>query len=89
MKKRKGERVRPCARCEQPIMFIKGTWTAHGAQRQGWHWTNDDGSHHRCSEFQSNSTGFGFWDEEWRKAIERDNPLNGAGTGHGLERVNG
>ena len=51
-KKRKGERVRPCAHCEAPVKFVKGTWKVNGRRRKGWHWANADGSHHWCSDFR-------------------------------------
>ena len=63
VKVRKGECIRPCAQCEQPVKFIKGAWAVHGGRRKGWHWVNDDGSHHRCRDFieavenQSKQTG--------------------------------
>ena len=56
-KKRKGERIRPCAHCDTPVRFIKGTWKVNGQRRKGWHWVNgQDGSHHRCSDFRRIST---------------------------------
>ncbi len=51
-KKRKGERPRPCPRCNAIIRFIKGTWKAGNKRRKGWHWTNANGSHHRCGDFR-------------------------------------
>ena len=50
-KKRRGERIRPCVRCDQPVRYIKGSWASHGSCRQAWHWVNEDGSHHRCKDF--------------------------------------
>ena len=56
-KKRKGERVRPCAHCERPVRFIKGAWRVNGRRRRGWHWTSAaDDSHHRCGDFRQTST---------------------------------
>ncbi len=55
-KKRKGERVRPCAHCETPVRFIKGKWKVNNKQRSGWHWTNAaDDNHHRCGDFRRTS----------------------------------
>ena len=51
-KKRRGERIRPCAHCETPVRFIKGVWKVNGQRRRGWHWANADGSHHRCGDFR-------------------------------------
>lgn len=53
IKKKKGERVRPCPRCETSIKFVRSTWAAHGQRRKGWHWVNQDGTHHRCSDFRA------------------------------------
>ncbi len=71
MKKRKGEKVRPCVRSEAPVRFLKGEWTAFGRQRRGWHWTNAaDGSHHRCSDYME--TGVDKWEAQWKQAMARD-----------------
>ena len=51
-KKRKGERPRPCPRCNAIVRFIKGSWEAGNQRREGWHWTNANGSQHRCSDFR-------------------------------------
>ena len=52
-KKRKGERVRPCAHCETPVQFLKGKWKVNGKRREGWHWTNAaDDNHHMCRNFR-------------------------------------
>ena len=51
-KKRRGERIRPCARCEVSVKFIKGAWRVNNQRRRGWHWVNEDGSHHRCGDFR-------------------------------------
>ena len=69
-KKRKGERVRPCTRCEQPVKFIKGAWAAYGTRRCGWHWVNEDGAHHRCGDFRQ--LGQDTLAIQWREAVERD-----------------
>ena len=53
---RKGERIRPCAHCETPVRFLKGAWKVSGKRRRGWHWENQDGSHHRCGDFRRTST---------------------------------
>ena len=55
-KKRRGERLRPCAHCETPVRFLKGKWKINGQRRKGWHWTNADGGHHRCGDFRRTST---------------------------------
>jgi hypothetical protein len=52
-KKRRGERLRPCVRCAAQVKFVCGMWTAHGRMKRGWHWENEDGSHHRCGDFTS------------------------------------
>ncbi len=70
-KLRKGERVRPCPRCERPIKFIKGAWNAYGQRRRGWHWVNESGGHHRCSDFMQFEPRR-YWDRQWREAMERD-----------------
>ena len=49
----KGERARPCRRCREPVRYIKSTWTAFAKRRRGWHWVNEDGTHHRCSDFRA------------------------------------
>lgn len=51
-KKKKGQRIRPCVRCQRPVKFIKGAWEAHKQRRKGWHWVNENGGHHRCSDFR-------------------------------------
>ncbi len=68
MKVRKGERVRPCAQCERSVKFIRGTWAVHGGRRKGWHWVNDDGSHHRCRDFVE--MGEDTLTAQWRAAME-------------------
>ncbi len=72
--RKKGERIRPCTRCQIPIKFIHGTWSAAGNLKTGWHWVNDDGAHHRCADFmaQSRFQGGSYWDAQWAGAIERD-----------------
>jgi len=55
-KKRRGERLRPCAHCAQPVRFLKGVWETDNKQQRGWHWVNANGSHHRCSDFRRTST---------------------------------
>ena len=50
-KKRRGEKLRPCVRCGQTVNFIRGKWVHFGKKKQGWHWANEDGSHHRCTDF--------------------------------------
>ena len=81
-KKRKGEQIRPCARCKLSVKYVKGAWAAHAQRRQGWHWVNEDGSHHRCSDFRVTGVTAdisversGYWDGQWRSAIERDGPV--------------
>ena len=71
MKKYRGEKIRPCVRCEAPIRYVKGTWTAYAQRRHGWHWENEDGTHHRCSDFVEVSED--VLDMQWQAAIERDN----------------
>ncbi len=74
MKKYKGERIRPCVRCEVPVKFVKGKWTAYAQRRHGWHWENEDGTHHRCSDFaEVSEVGENPLDMQWRGAMERDN----------------
>ena len=57
-KKKKGARIRPCVRCQRPVKFVKSAWAAHKPRepdkqrRKGWHWVNENGSHHRCSDFR-------------------------------------
>ena len=63
----KGERERPCPRCETPVRYLK---SVYGQQRYGWHWTNEDGSHHRCGDFIEVSVD--KWEAQWRQAMERD-----------------
>lgn len=86
-KKRKGEKIRPCVRCEAPVKFISGTWAAYGQRRRGWHWVNHDGTHHRCSDFRAVRED--TWNMQWRAAMERDSfrTEQGAkqGTGNGLD----
>ena len=51
MKKRAGERVRPCWKCRVPVKFIKSPWvTRYGLKKNDWHWVNEDNSHHKCGE---------------------------------------
>ena len=57
-KKRKGNVVRPCVRCQEPVKYVKSTWAAEGWRRRGWHWVNADGTHHRCGDFRQ-LTGHG------------------------------
>ena len=71
LKKRKGERIRPCTRCETPVFYLKSHWMAWGRQRYGWHWANRDGTHHRCGDFME--VGVDKLAMQWRQAIERDN----------------
>lgn len=70
MKKRKGEKIRPCVRCEASVRFIQGKWRAYAQQRHGWHWVNQDGTHHRCGDFME--VGVDKMAMEWRAAMERD-----------------
>ena len=70
MKKRKGERIRPCVRCEMPVKFINSGWSAYNKHRKGWHWVNEDGAHHRCSDFAEAVED--DFDLRWRAAMERD-----------------
>lgn len=75
MKKRKGERPRPCRRCRVTVRFMKGAWTAFEQPRHGWHWVNQDGSHHRCGDFievGANPTHATDLDMQWRAAMERE-----------------
>ena len=55
---RKGERIRPCPRCFVPIRYANSTWTAFAQRRKGWHWVNEDGSHHRCGDFRGRALYF-------------------------------
>ena len=64
-KARKGERIRPCRRCKEPVKFIKSTWSVFGQRRQGWHWVNEDGAHHRCRDFNSSTGGTGVTTDEF------------------------
>ncbi len=71
MKQRKGEKIRPCPRCEAPVKFISGSWAAHGQRRRGWHWVNSpNGTHHYCSDFREARQD--KLAVEWRQAMERD-----------------
>ena len=84
MKKRRGERLRPCPRCETSVKYLMGTWLAESGHRQGWHWVNKDGTHHRCGDFiavGANPTRAADLDGQWREAMERD----GDRTGEGVE----
>lgn len=52
-----------------------GAWTAFGQPREGWHWENEDGSHHRCGDFVvvgATPTHAADLDIKWRAAMERD-----------------
>ena len=73
VRKRKGERIRPCPRCETPVKFISSTWTAFGQRRKGWHWVNQNGTHHRCGDFME--VDVDKLAAQWRQAMERDRPL--------------
>ena len=75
-KKRKGERIGPCAQCDHPVKFTKGTWAGCTGQRRGWHWTNTDGTHHLCGDFRQ--LGIETLDRQWRAAMERDKPWSAA-----------
>ena len=70
-KKRKGQQLRPCVRCKATVKFIRSKWAAHGQRRKGWHWVNEDGTHHRCSDFRPPVEN--RLDVEWIGAMERDN----------------
>ncbi len=81
MKKRKGERPRPCRQCRVTVRFMKGAWTAFEQPRHGWHWVNQDGSHHRCGDFIE----VGVVDQDvlaaqFRQAMERDSYRTERGT---------
>ncbi len=39
---RKGEKIRPCHVCREPVNFVH--WA--GRPQRIWHWANPDGSHH-------------------------------------------
>ena len=60
------------------IRFVQGTWTAFGRQRHGWHWENEDGTHHRCGDFVQ--IGENKLDMEWRAAMERDDRQTAASS---------
>ena len=67
---KKGERLRPCRKCQTPIRFLKGSWKHFGMTKKGWHWVNEDGSHHRCTDFQEPKID--PLDEQYLAAMERD-----------------
>ena len=86
MKTRKGERERPCRRCQEPVRYIKSAWTAfpgtpYVQQRHGFHWVNaGDDSHHRCGDFvevEANNAPAHNLDMAWREAMERDSSRTG------------
>ena len=91
MKARKGEKLRPCVRCETPVRYLRGSWTAYGEKsiaacdtkkkmdhdgpcfRHGWHWVNQNGTHHRCGDFME--VGVVNQDvlaAQFKDALERD-----------------
>nr|CAK32567.1 hypothetical protein 10D02-33 [uncultured organism] len=78
----KGERERPCPRCEEPVRFLKSAWVEMQKQREGWHWINSNGTHHRCGDFvetgqemnpHADTFHEGMLAMQWRQAMERDN----------------
>ena len=74
----KGQRLRSCVRCEAPVRFLKGKWAAYGQRRNAWHWVNEDGTHHRCSDYME--TGVDKHAMQWRAAMERDSYQTGKGA---------
>ena len=78
-KKRKGEQIRPCSRCGEPVKYVKSSWAAYGKRRCGWHWVNEDGAHHRCGDFRQ--LGQDTLAIQWSAAMERDKPLGAAPAG--------
>ena len=90
MKKRKGERERPCPRCQKPVQYLKGKWTAFGRPRRGWHWINSqDGTHHRCGDFVetyrvvAEAEFDAALEVAWKQAMERDDSRTEVGAEHG------
>ena len=81
LKKRKGERERPCPRCRVPVRYLKGKWMAFGRRRKGWHWINRDDTHHRCGDFME--VGVVNQDvlaAQFKDALERDSYRTERGT---------
>ena len=49
---KRGERIRPCRGCAMPVKFVNGAWKSHNQRREGWHWVNENGTHHWCTDFR-------------------------------------
>ena len=50
---KRGNKLRPCVRCAQVVKFVPWEERRYAERRNIWHWVNENGEHHRCSETQN------------------------------------